>query len=1011
MRLDIQSPDARDGGRSIPAATALPHPLGAAFVGRQSELALLGERIREAWAGGIGVGVIAGEAGIGKTSLARAAAAEAQRAGGRLLWGRGYEGGWSPPFHPWIEALGALAGAVAPDRIETILRADDPAGVSVSTLAKLVPALLRGREFGPSASVTPDEERFRLFDGIARLLVALTGDQPLLIVLDDLQWADRGSLDLLRHVVHVAAAAPLFVLGTYRDGEVDAGHPLGELLPALRRGARFTAIHLSGLEIHDVAELIAREGGEGDPGTLAERIWAETDGNPFFVGELVAYWRDIRGRARDAVPEGVRQVVARRIARLSPAAQRLLTQAAVFSSGFDFAVLPFLTELPEDDLLAAIDELLAARLIEPVAGAAERYDFVHAIVRRSLTDAVSPSRRVRLARKAAEAMERAYAGRMAPHAAEIATQYRDSASLPGAEAGVPHALAAAETARRGYDRRQVVDFLRIARDLGADLGAADRAAILTDLAIAEADAVLIEEARATADEALRALREAGAPDREVVRFYADLVTALKQNASADSRDWRPLLERGLALAAADRGRDRARLMLLVDAVEPVSREGIRAGRWRGFDPEAVAIARASGDEVAAARAVESFDARTRAETEAYLETVRTWQQPAAVMYGLTVAANDLQYRHGAFRDAESLWRELIALAERHGAINWQAQAVNQLAAIQIAAGRFDEARESEARANALFDRLGPGRRSHALSMEMATAFAMELGGDWPALAAFWSGIVDDPTLGPHDPGTLAGTLYAALAAYCHAEAGERDAARAMLERLTPILRQYAPADANHNGAVAIAGETVWRLGLGELAPAYHRLALDLQAAGVGDYPQTSVALTVARMATLMDRAAEAEAAFALARRTLEASGQRPLRAVVDLDEATALLHAGATADGGRIVALLEEATAAFDALGMAPWAARARETRSAADRRLGGRAHLPGGLTEREADVLRLVARGYSDRQISDELFISPRTVNAHLRNMFNKTGTANRTELSVWAVEHGLAGRESPTR
>jgi DNA-binding CsgD family transcriptional regulator len=233
----------------------------------------------------------------------------------------------------------------------------------------------------------------------------------------------------------------------------------------------------------------------------------------------------------------------------------------------------------------------------------------------------------------------------------------------------------------------------------------------------------------------------------------------------------------------------------------------------------------------------------------------------------------------------------------------------------------------------------------------------------------------------------------------------------MLDALTPVLQQLAPVDTNHNGAVAVAAAVVWRLGLADLAPAYLRLALDLQEAGVGDYPQTSIALSIARMATLLGRPVDAAKAFGQARQTLDAGGQRPLRAVVDLDEATTLLQAGDPAGYGRIVELLDAATAVFDRLGMEPWAARARETRAVADQRLSGRVQLPGGLTEREANVVRLVARGYSDRQISDELYISPRTVNAHLRNMLSKTDTANRTELSVWAIEHGLVAPETPAR
>ena len=371
--------------------------------------------------------------------------------------------------------------------------------------------------------------------------------------------------------------------------------------------------------------------------------------------------------------------------RLSDETQRLLTHASVFTGGFDFAVLPALLERSEDVLLDAIDEALAAKMIEPASSGGERYDFVHAIVRHSLSETWNPSRRVRLHRRAAEALISAYSGREAEHAAELAVQYHRSASLPGAEAGTPFALAAADQAARSFARDRIVHFLRIARDLSGGSDASRRAQILCRLAIAEAEAVLGSEARETADEALAALDEADSSSAARADFLADLAKALKQNAYVDARVWRPLLERGLLLARAEKGRPWAKLMLLNEPVTPVSREIIRAGRWTGFDREAVEIARATGDEEDFARSFESFDPRTRSETDALVDKARSWSRPAAVMYGLTVAANDYQYRYGAFRDATALWEELIALGERYGAINWQAQATNQLTWLHIAA--------------------------------------------------------------------------------------------------------------------------------------------------------------------------------------------------------------------------------------------------------------------------------------------------------------------------------------
>lgn len=989
----------------------------APFVGRQSELAALAARLKEACSGRGGVAVLTGEAGIGKTRVVRAFADHARERGALVLWGRCYEGDWSPPYAPWVEAIGGFVRTADPERVRDALGVDLPAGdadepAGGMSLAELVPELAPLVADLPSLiALGPDEERFRLYDAVVRFLLRLAAQQPVVVVLDDVHWADRASLDLLRHLGHFVGQGAVLVVATYRDLELDAKHPLTQLLPVLRREAGAVPIALRGLPVDAVGRLL---GGQTD---LARTIHRETNGNPFFIHELVTHLAEegalvadgdgwiTRGELTDlGIPEGVRQVVARRLARLSPDAERLLTHAAVFTGGFDFAVLPGLTGMPEEALLDAVDGALAARLIQAAEPGPERYDFVHAIIRNVLADTWSPSRRVRIHRRAAEAVARAYPGREREHAAELAVQYHRSLSLPGEDAGIPHALAAAEAAHRAHSPEQVVTFLRIARDLAANVDAATRADILTRLAVAEAEAVLIDEAQRSIEAALGALAESGADPSATADFLATAVNALKWRASADSRIWRPLIERGLALCGDRHNRAWARLMLQVDPVEPVSRETIRAGRWLGYDPEAVAILRATGDEEDYAATVESFDSRTRDETDAHVTRARGWNSPTAVMHALTAAANDYHYQHGAFRDAANLWHELITLGERYGALSWQAQAWNQITWLHIAAGRFAEARASEARANTLLARLGPWRKPDVLAMEMATSFAMYLGGDWPAIAEYWSRFVDDPAMGPRDIGTLAGPLYGAMAAYAHVEAGSPDEARRLLSVLTPILSHFEPTAINHNGAVAHAAAAVWRLGVEEFAASYRRLALDLVEVGRGDYPQCSNALSVARMAALLGKTDETREYFERARRTLHAAEQDPLLAAVDLDEATAHLRIGESLP--RASDLLDSAIAGFESMDMPLWAERARETQNDLVSRISSRTVQPAGLTEREVDVLRLVARGHSDRQISEELYISPRTVNAHLRNMLTKTDSANRTELSIWAFAHGLVTR-----
>lgn len=957
-----------------------------AFVGRAAELDLLRQRLTAARSGSGKLILIHGEAGIGKTSLARALSREAEQEGVRVGRGRGYEGGWSPPYTPWLEALNGIVARDAFDGAET--RTDFKNDLS------------------------PDEARFRLHDRLLRELREQAVAQPLMVVIDDLQWADEGSFELLRHIAHFGLDAPILIVATYRDGGLEIAHPLSRSLLLFQRSDRATFLHLGGLELQEIAQLLEASGlpeiGDEIPG----RVYEATDGNPLFVAEMIQNWEDDPSSAAvfgshvalESVPEGIRRVVEYRLARLSPEARAVISNVSVFSAGFDFAVLPFLTELAEPELLDAIDELLGARLIEPVNHAgAERYDVVHALLRAALIEPLSPSRRVRLERNAAIALERAYGAGAEMYAEELAIQFGRSASLAGAESGLRYALLATDRARRGFDRERTVFFLRLARDLVLRSTPDVRAMVLCELAVAESDAVQIDEACDTASQALEALSAFDAPATTIAQFYADLVTSLKQHASAENRVWRPLLEAGLAIAAPLRDVQWARLMLLVDPVQPVSRDVIRVGRWTGYDREAVSIARAGGDQRLLARAVESFEFRDRRETAEHLALVRTWTDPLAVMFGLTVVANDLQYRHGAFDDAELLWEELIVLAGRQGAINWQAQATNQLTILHIARGRFDAARDSEERANALLDRLGEGRRSDVLALEMSTALAIELGGDWGQLAKAWEQVIYDRSLGPNDPGTLMTAYYTALTTYCHAESGDRGETIGLLEFMTPLLESLGPLAANQNGAIALAAEAVWRIDLRELAPRYFALAMALRESRLGDYPQTSIALTIARMAALSGQSELARMSFAEARGELAMSRQRPLRAKVDLDEAIFLQRTGIDAEQAGIEGLAESAYQAFTQLGMTEWAERAATLRETAANRVPDQNDVPGGLSGREVDVLRLVAQGLSDRQISDQLFISPRTVNSHIRNMLNKTGAINRTDLSVWWYKQGF--------
>ena len=1016
-----QSSDMTNVASAVPVADARPNR-AIPFVGREAELTVLRGYWAEAVAGRGRLALVAGEPGIGKTRLTGELAAHAGRHGAAVLHGSAPDGDWAPPFAPWSEALAGYSRAVPAERLRSEI------GPGAAALSRLVPALRDAlAAVVEAAAIDPEADRARLFDAVSQFLINVAVGRPVLVILDDLHWADQATLALVRHVARTTAGARILVVGTYRDATADVGrdHPLSDLVTELHRAGQ-PPLRLKGLPEDATRTLFAATVGTAvAPAVMASAI-EDSGGNPFIVVEIGRQLRDEgslavapdvgdgpTGSIERGVPDGVRLLVERRQARFSAATRDLLRKAAVFSGGFDYAVLQDLTGFEDDVLLDALDEALAAGILRPVDGRQERYGFAQSIVRQVLLADWNPSRRVRLHRQAAEALARVLGERAADHAAELAAQFFASASLPGANAGVLHAVVAAERARATADPDRAVAYLRMARELARDEPPERRAQLLTELAIVEAEALRFEAARRSSDDAVSALTAAGVGATAIAADLGRIAFAMKTGNAAEAL-WRPLMARGLRLLegagteTADETRDLiwARLMLLDDPIESIGDGRSRASRWLGFDPRAVAIARTLGDEDDYARSVESFDARTLAETRELLARTRTWSQPRAVLRGLSVVANDLQYRHGSFREAETLWEELVELAERHGAISWQATGVHQLTFLQTTLGDFARARDMEARAKTLLDRLGPYREAEVLEVEMATAFATYLDGDWAEIGAFWTRFVGSAVTSAGGMSPLAGLLYGAMAAFAHARAGAETEARRLLDWLTPTLTRVPVTMGNHNGAVGFAASAVWDLGATEFAPVYRRLVLDLMAAEIGDYPQTSLALSLARMTSLLDSTADQTALYAAARSATERDGQRPLRAIVDHDEGVARVRATIGGAGD----LFATAANAFDGLGMAGWAARARLAGEAAiEGATSARERRAFGLTDREADVLRLIARGYPDRQVADDLFISTRTVHAHLRNMFTKVGVANRTELSVWAVEQGIVQRIGP--
>jgi DNA-binding NarL/FixJ family response regulator len=915
--------------------------------------------------------VVHGEAGIGKTRTVAEFALTAEQHGAAVLWGTCYQGGVTYPYGPWAEALGGYLEGVAPDRVSAVL------GVDAAALAQIVPAAAR---LAAPPALPPEQGRLRLYEAVVRCLDAI--ERTPVVVLDDLQWADADTLDLLVHVARFSARPLIVVL--HRGGELDPARPVTQRLAEICRQRQCEYVLLASLPRDEAGLLLERVAQRSVGEDTLATIYSESGGNPFFLGELGRHLH--RGGHDPSAPgwrppETVRQAVGLRLAGLSAETRNMLQLASVFTAGFGFVELAALTGLDEPALLDCLDEALAAEVLAPAG--AERYDFAHALVRHTLYDRFSASRRARIHRRLADALERTHAGR-ADVAAEIARQYRASAGLPGAERGVPHALAAAAAARAAPAPAEEEAFLGIAFALAPPEADAMRARILGELALARAEGGRSGESVATLTEALAVLEAAGADGAQIAALIHRVVSVL-QDGLVSQATVEPLIARGLAALGDERGLAWARLKLLERPAEAVPAGPVRAARFLGFDPEAVRIARREGTEADAARTIDQFAQWSLPDLQAFMARVETWHDPLARLRGLQQLAMSATITRwaAAALPAERLCAEIEAIGDRTGALPARAMVCVFRAAIYGARGDFDAAVEALDRGASLAERIAPHHGIAAIAELVRELTLQHVEPDWQRMGERMYEVACRREEGP-----WIGLLWGAIAAHAFARAGLERRTREVLGYITPALLASGPWEYGHSGAINFAAEAVWTLRAAELAEPLlvaTRAVIDAEA---GDYYMASSELTVARLNSVLDRADAAGPAFERARRAAGARGHRPLRAIVDHDEA--LARQWARRPGGA--PLLSAAAAEFEALGMKAWVGSA-----------GVRAPLPDGLTAREAEVLRLLAAGRTNKEIAADLVLSVNTVERHLANAYRKISIRNRADATAYVLRADL--------
>ncbi len=881
--------------------------------------------------------LLSGEPGIGKTTLSSHLAQRAYSDGATVLYGRADED-LHVPYQPFVEALGDF---VRNADHEVLARFDER---NLSELSRLVPPI-RGRipTLAEPPSTDADAERHRLFAAVTSTLAELAVITPVLLVLDDLHWADKPTVLLLRHLVATLADARVLIVGTYRDSELTATHPLTEGLTALRTDASVERIPVGGLDDGAVVALLeGMAGHEMDTAgiDLAHAVRRETDGNPFFTGEMLRYLAETDAIRREdgrwiatanldsiGLPESVREVVGQRVRSLGDDAQHTLTLASVIGRDFDFALLARIAERDRSEVRSALDAATEALIVTAVDGA-ERFTFNHVLFQRTLYDDLSASRRARTHRRIGEILEDECGDDPGDRIGELAHHWMAATKLADTSKAAGYAHRAGEQALSSLAPDEAIRWFRQAVELLEAESTSDPKARLDALiGLGDAQRQAGDAGfRETLLDAAAAAESLGDNDRLVAAALANQRGMVSGMGMVD-QERIDVLEKALD-AQGDTDTSQHALLLATLAAELSFTED--AGRFVTLAIDAEAMARRIGDEAPLLRVLnlaflplwwpENF-ARTMSATEEALELADRVGDPVAKFWAAmhrTIAMANAVDRAGM----DAALALASSLAEDIGLPFPKCLALQAQCAQVLVSGDADEA-----------DRLG----MEALQIGMAT-------GQPDALMMFGANLMGvrwhqgrlSETLplieqaAADNPGLPA---FMALRALVLCESGMHDDAR-------PLLEMARAADFHRlaNGSISPTTTSLWAevaALLGDVdaaATLYERMApYEVQGVAAGGTFTGTVGMFLARLAAVLGRQQDALDHFEQADRQVRALGAPFWQASNQVEWARLLIVRNADGDLARAREMLRDAEAIAATYGCGGVQRRAQELAGGAD--------------------------------------------------------------------------------
>jgi ATP/maltotriose-dependent transcriptional regulator MalT len=1003
-----------------PAGMSAPHDMltaemsgrapGPVLVGRDTQMAALDAAFAGARQGGQTAVLLGGEAGVGKSRLVGEFGQAAAAAGACVLVGGCLELGTDGlPFAPFTAVLRDLVHEFGADAVASMLPSR-----TIRGLARLLPELGEPELGEPDRGGDPGEARARLFEEMLSALDHLARHSPVVLVIEDAHWADRSSRDLLTFLIgNQRAIGGLLIVVTFRSDELHRTHPLRPMLAALDRIAWVERIELPRLTRHDTAELAAGILGRRLAADVADALYHRSEGNPLFVETLLG----CDGELTCELPESLRDLLLDGVRRLPEDTQEMLRVASAGGETTGYALLAAVTGLDGAALSGALRPAVTANVLRPRE---DGYTFRHELIREAVHEDLLPGEHGRLHARFAEAIDADPSlvppGRAAIEMAHHWHAAHDSVwALIGAWQAAAQAGRAVAPAERLSLLARVLELWDQVPDAAERIGG-DHAQVLEEATCAAADAGEFERGIALASSALKELDPAAEP----VRVAQLLETRGHFRKNLGRKEFFDDFSAALEIAPADAPAVRIPILLAAARCVPVG------ALERCWAEEALALARESGDEVNEADA---------------LMTLAMFRAGAGQQAGVG-------------SEPVELIAQARAMAVRAGAQSLLAKAAINESHLLEGAGEHEPAIEAARRGLGGQDEPYIARTSRAVLVinQVEPLFAL---GRWDEVMEVAEEARDFQfaSLPLHrcELATFAGRI--ALARGDVAAAASAAATVAELLRGSPWQDQYhlplgrleiplRLATAGPADAVSAAAEVMEGFELAGGSPRYAWPAV-AEAAAVcvvaarDERLRSDVAGMAGRLRTIAEKLetfgpAQEAGRLAFAAADAQLSGGPPAEVLGAWDAAAAawaavsepypraqaLRHAAeaALAGGDRDGAAgrLREAAMLAAGLGAGPLAEEiallARRARIVLEGSAGaGSAGF--GLTGRELEVLRLVTAGRSNRDIANELFISPKTASVHVSNILGKLGAATRGEAAAKAHALGLVDPEAAKR